>query len=1497
VHLAGSAPLRAALPPGLGPDSGPSLLVDVAAEMPRAAFDEKDFKRGRYLVRRAAWLQGAKAALERAVAEAGKRPKKGKGGGGGRPSPLRGAAVTWTDLGGDARRPCLLVSLPSGPSSPGGVALRLVPAAPSELAATWLPRLAPDRGNLGGAGGGADGGPPPSPRYNALVVADFFPDAELEDLRFALGACPAAADGVTLVRLWARTQRLSFSSSSAAAGSSPAASDGDGEDTSAAPLLSSRALAAAAASAASAGRLARAMSALQAARAIWREVEAAAGKGASPRFGESWEGVSAGGGGRQGAGAAAAAAPAATVLSSPSLPLPHASYPRPPPVSSFLKSGGGGGVELVVLSCGGHLNLAAAGAAAAATAAAGRRVAAAAAAAIAALDAARGPGGDPEGCVDALWLRGRVAPWLVDYDAFWRVGVPLPPGEGGAKRRSGGAAGGKTASAAAAAAAPAPAPAFSTSAPPLSGDCPAASALESRVEAIARTALGGRVSEVRAVPRRRLRSHPSEGPAAAPSASLSASAPAPPAAPAAAEAEAGNASFSFVTLAGRANPSAFSRRADLGPPADSGRAAAAFRAFWGELSDLRRFGDGAIREAVVWGGSQSSSHSSPAAAADAALAAAMRRHAAPGAAVSGLTDSLEPALAERGGGSGGAGAGSGGVRELQQQQQQQSQSALSSSAALDAALSKLSKALRGLPGANSAGGGGEEAANGECGVALRPVGVAATSSSLGRRTAPFPPAPHPLLLLALQQQQQQQHGKAAAASSSSSRGRKGSGGGSGSGASGIPLLPSPTSPLAAAVVPRTLPAVEVAVQLEGSGRWPQDAGAAAKMKAALACQLAERLEGDYGFRARAFEVDAPPSLKEGGAATGGGGAGEGGGSGGGGGGGGFDVFVDGFAFRCLLWSPRDDAAVAAAKARERAAAKAAAARAAAAAAAKSSNAALLAPPPPTTTPADAAALRSYCGLRARIDHAAALAAVAGSSPGFSRGGRLLIRWAGAHLLLPPPLSAAAASNAGAPPPPALVPALELVAAAASGPRLAGGSGSGLCPLPSAAANASGGPSSSSAAAVEAEEETLLRPAAAAAGSAAAPPSTALAVFAAALRLLAERGRSSSSAEATRPLLVDPLGQMGASERAKALRGEAGEGGEGEDGDALSRRQRQRRQLSQEEERKRRASLSAQASPLALASAVDPSGALWTRQVDPATVVRLSRLARRALAGMEAALLSGGGAERRGGPAARPPPPPCSPPSLLEAAFSPALADWDALLWLKPSALPAGGRRAPPRPAAPPAAPPGRPGRLPADGSAGRCGAAIACLPAAPGRGAASPARASAALVDELLVGFDPVACFVRALAARFGAVAAFGCDGAGGESPVVGVRWLAGARRAWPPGAGPLAQAATAPTTTTAAAAGAAASPSSPLPLVLSVELDEEATLAAMCAAGGGIADGFSVVRPLRKKENGEGKRKEKKKKRSSDDDDGGGGGGSGEEDEEEEEKSHRRTSKARRRL
>ena len=40
----------------------------------------------------------------------------------------------------------------------------------------------------------------------------------------------------------------------------------------------------------------------------------------------------------------------------------------------------------------------------------------------------------------------------------------------------------------------------------------------------------------------------------------------------------------------------------MGPSADKADAARAFRAFWGEKAELRRFQDGAITEAVMWEG-------------------------------------------------------------------------------------------------------------------------------------------------------------------------------------------------------------------------------------------------------------------------------------------------------------------------------------------------------------------------------------------------------------------------------------------------------------------------------------------------------------------------------------------------------------------------------------------------------------------------------------------------------------------------------------------------------------------------------------------------------------------------------------------------------------------------------------------------------------------------------------------------------------------------------
>jgi U3 small nucleolar RNA-associated protein 22 len=51
------------------------------------------------------------------------------------------------------------------------------------------------------------------------------------------------------------------------------------------------------------------------------------------------------------------------------------------------------------------------------------------------------------------------------------------------------------------------------------------------------------------------------------------------------------------------NPSSAGRIVDRGPSADDSAAAADFRGFWGDRSELRRFQDGAIVEAVVWDGS------------------------------------------------------------------------------------------------------------------------------------------------------------------------------------------------------------------------------------------------------------------------------------------------------------------------------------------------------------------------------------------------------------------------------------------------------------------------------------------------------------------------------------------------------------------------------------------------------------------------------------------------------------------------------------------------------------------------------------------------------------------------------------------------------------------------------------------------------------------------------------------------------------------------------
>ncbi|KAI8473415.1 MAG: Nrap protein [Monoraphidium minutum] len=174
---------------------------------------------------------------------------------------------------------------------------------------------------------------------------------------------------------------------------------------------------------------------------------------------------------------------------------------------------------------------------------------------------------------------------------------------------------------------------------------------------------------------------------------------------------------------------------------------------------------------------------------------------------------------------------------------------LPAGAAVDGSAGRLDAALEARGGGGSAqlgaaaAGRAAEAALDKLGKQLRALGDVVLTvtgvqplSAASRRTAPFPPAPHPLA--------GGPGGLAAAA-----------------GAAGLPRVVEP---------------LDVMVALEGSGRWPDDPGAYAKMKAAVGCQLAGGLAGAAGFAASPSEEAV-------------------------------DVFVDGFAFRLLLYTDRDAA--------------------------------------------------------------------------------------------------------------------------------------------------------------------------------------------------------------------------------------------------------------------------------------------------------------------------------------------------------------------------------------------------------------------------------------------------------------------------------------------------------------------------------------------------------------------------------------------------------------
>ncbi|KAG2441964.1 hypothetical protein HYH02_009758 [Chlamydomonas schloesseri] len=357
--------------------------------------------------------------------------------------------------------------------------------------------------------------------------------------------------------------------------------------------------------------------------------------------------------------------------------------------------------------------------------------------------------------------------------------------------------------------------------------------------------------------------------------------------------ESGSGSVSIPIWVGAVlDPLLACRLVDIGPSADDGPAAARFRRFWGERSELRRWADGKITETAVWELPQAQRHTIP----DIIMRHVATRHLPVGAAVATAAGALDWALSARA-----CPAGSG--------------TDVAAAAAAAAAAEKLSKQLRALEG-----------------LALKVVSVQPLSG-VARGTAPLPPQPHPLA------------GGAGA-------GKAADGGG----------------------IPRCLDPIEVLVTLEDSGRWPDDAAAFRKMKAALGLQLASTLSASYGHHVSASEEAV-------------------------------DVLLDGFAFRLVLYSGRDEAmlerlsAAAASGASGAAAATAAAAAAATPALAAAATAALAA------AGGSAAGVNVGTGLLSPEEspllltwHHGLVSQVAGANAAYAPAARLAGRWVAAHMM-------------------------------------------------------------------------------------------------------------------------------------------------------------------------------------------------------------------------------------------------------------------------------------------------------------------------------------------------------------------------------------------------------------------------------------------------------------------------------------------------------------------
>lgn len=168
----------------------PDCIADVAVQMPKACFDEKDQLNHRYHAKRALYLLQIALALEMNAQDLGIE------------------SLQWTALRGDPRRPALLLRLRDSKA-----AIRLLPALPPSTFP--LQRLAPGRNNLRSAcapraaGASAEEHPLlPTPYYNAGIVEDLLLMQHAQTMQAAASNARSMRDAAVLLHIWAAHQRL-----------------------------------------------------------------------------------------------------------------------------------------------------------------------------------------------------------------------------------------------------------------------------------------------------------------------------------------------------------------------------------------------------------------------------------------------------------------------------------------------------------------------------------------------------------------------------------------------------------------------------------------------------------------------------------------------------------------------------------------------------------------------------------------------------------------------------------------------------------------------------------------------------------------------------------------------------------------------------------------------------------------------------------------------------------------------------------------------------------------------------------------------------------------------------------------------------------------------------------------------------------------------------------------------------------------------------------------